>query len=174
MRKEKSKAQRENASSVSFIVEQQLEACLDALKYNSEPFNLEIKMPQRANHDDSVGFSALVYQGGIPRSRITGVMRRWGGTSTRVEATVTLMNEAPRRSPNGDELQILLGFWVFYFGSPLLLYLLVRFDESWLLPLICVYGLSLIPAYILFRVLRTRRARDRQIDRLKAALTAKI
>lgn len=45
---------------MTFVVEQQLEACVDALTHNAESFNLEVKMPQRARDRQINGLKAAL------------------------------------------------------------------------------------------------------------------
>lgn len=92
---------------VTFVVDQQLEACIHAIKRSSrlslatEKVQVELVAHQSDSDAEDgsdierVGFGASLYQHGTPMTNVWGTMRRWQGTSTRIEGYArTLRSDA--------------------------------------------------------------------------------
>lgn len=168
--KHKSKGRAGRTFPVTFVVDQQLEACVDTIKRNGKQPELKIKIPYQARHDDSVTFSAIRFQNESPLTQINGVMRRWQGTSTRVDATITTLNPVPML--HLGEAFILLAVCVFYIATPIVLMLLVPRFTPWLNDFFCVFPITSIPVAILLQTIRKSRIRNKHIQQLRDALTA--
>lgn len=94
LEKEKRKGRAGREFPVTFVVDQQLEACVDAIGQNSNHYDVEIKVLNHARQENSVAFSAVLFQDAKPIQRFRGTLRRWQGTTTKVEAQMSTIGEA--------------------------------------------------------------------------------
>lgn len=83
---------------VTFVVDQQLEACVHAIGQNPRRSNVQIDLHDEHNDADRVDFSAALFHDGIPMTHVWGTLRRWQGTSTRVEGHARTLNSDLTRS----------------------------------------------------------------------------
>lgn len=97
--KDKTKGRAGRIFPITFVVDQQLEACVLAIRQKPRYYAIDlirytVEILDEHTEPDSVGFITTVFRIGssAPVMQVYGTFRRWEGTSTRVEGDITILN----------------------------------------------------------------------------------
>lgn len=124
LEKDKPKSRAGRTFPVTFVVDQQLEACVEAIRQNSRRSNVQIDLLDEQADADKVSFSAALFHESEAITHIWGTMRRWQGTSTRIEGYARNMDEDAGAMVIGCPVLALIVFSCLYTlgAAPILLF----------------------------------------------------